>query len=60
VNTAMNLRVPQNVRIFLSGCITGGFSRRAQLHGVSQSVGYRFISPSILHDTQIVHAFSSV
>jgi hypothetical protein len=35
VNTVMNLRVPQNVGKFLSGCATGGFSRRAQLHGVS-------------------------
>jgi hypothetical protein len=35
VNTVMNLRVPQNVGEFLSGCTIGGFSRRAQLHGVS-------------------------
>jgi hypothetical protein len=35
VNTVMNLRVPYNVGNFLSGCATGGFSRRAQLHGVS-------------------------
>jgi hypothetical protein len=35
VNTVMNLQVPQNVGKFLSGCATGGFSRRAQLHGVS-------------------------
>jgi hypothetical protein len=35
VNTIMNLRVPQNVGKFLSSCTTGGFSRRAQLHGVS-------------------------
>jgi hypothetical protein len=32
VNTAMNLRVPQNAGKFLSSCTTGGFSRRAQLH----------------------------
>jgi hypothetical protein len=31
VNTVMNLRVPQNVGKFLSGCTIGGFSRRAQL-----------------------------
>jgi hypothetical protein len=31
VNTAMNLRVPQNSGKFLSSCTTGGFSRRAQL-----------------------------
>jgi hypothetical protein len=35
VNTVMNLRVPQNVGEFLNNCVTGGFSRRAQLHGVS-------------------------
>jgi hypothetical protein len=35
VNTVMNLWVPQNVGKFLSGCTTSGFSRRAQLHGVS-------------------------
>jgi hypothetical protein len=35
VNTVMNLRVPYNVGKSLSGCATGGFSRRAQLHGVS-------------------------
>jgi hypothetical protein len=34
VNTVMNLRVPLNVGKFLSSCTTGGFSRRAQLHGV--------------------------
>jgi hypothetical protein len=34
VNTVMNLRVPWNGK-FLSSCATGGFSRRAQLHGVS-------------------------
>jgi hypothetical protein len=31
VNTVMNLRVPQNTEKFLSDCIIGGFSRRAQL-----------------------------
>jgi hypothetical protein len=31
VNTVMNLRVPRNVRKFLSGCTTGGSSRRTQL-----------------------------
>jgi hypothetical protein len=35
VNTVMNLWVPYNVGKFLSSCTTGGFSRRAQLHGVS-------------------------
>jgi hypothetical protein len=32
VNTVMNLWVPTNARNFLSGCTTGSFSRRAQLH----------------------------
>jgi hypothetical protein len=32
VNTAMNLRVPQNVWNFLTSCTIGGFSRRARLH----------------------------
>jgi hypothetical protein len=35
VNTIMNLRFPQNVSKFLSSCTTGGFSRRAEVHGVS-------------------------
>jgi hypothetical protein len=35
VNTVMNLRGPSNVGKFLSSCVTGGFSRRAQLDGVS-------------------------
>jgi hypothetical protein len=39
VNTIMNVRVPKNVGKFLSSCATGGFSRRAQLHGVSYLVG---------------------
>jgi hypothetical protein len=33
VNMVMNLRVLWNVGKFLSGWATGGFSRRAQLHG---------------------------
>jgi hypothetical protein len=40
VNTIMNLRVSQNAGNFLSGCTTGGFSRRAQLHEVSFSLVY--------------------
>jgi hypothetical protein len=36
VNTVMNIRIPQNVGKFLDSCSTGGFSRRAQLHGVSE------------------------
>jgi hypothetical protein len=43
VNTAMNLRAPQNVGKFLSRCTIISFSRRVHLHGVrylvSQSVG---------------------
>jgi hypothetical protein len=35
VNVVINLRVPLNVGKFLSDCTTGGFSRKAQLHGVS-------------------------
>jgi hypothetical protein len=35
VNTVMNRQVSQNVGKFLSNCTTGGFSRRAELHGVS-------------------------
>jgi hypothetical protein len=35
VFTVMNLRVPENVRNFLSTYTIGGFSRRAQLHEVS-------------------------
>jgi hypothetical protein len=38
VNVVMNHRFPWNVGKFLNSCIAGGFSRRAQLHGVSQSV----------------------
>jgi hypothetical protein len=35
VNKVMNLRVTQSSGKFLSSLKTGGFSRRAQLHGVS-------------------------
>jgi hypothetical protein len=38
VNTLMNLRVPRNAGKFLSSCTIGSFSRRAQLHEVSQLV----------------------
>jgi hypothetical protein len=34
VNTVMNLRVPRSVGKSLSGCTTGGISRRDQLQGV--------------------------
>jgi hypothetical protein len=35
VNTVMNVRVPLNFGKLLSKCTAGGFSRRAQLNGVS-------------------------
>jgi hypothetical protein len=35
VNMVMYLRVPSNLGKFLNSCTTGGFSIRAQLHGVS-------------------------
>jgi hypothetical protein len=35
VNTVMNHQVPLDAGKFLSSCITGSFSRRAQLHVVS-------------------------
>jgi hypothetical protein len=41
VNTVMNLRFPYSVAKILSSCATGGFSRRAQLHGVSDIVHCR-------------------
>jgi hypothetical protein len=38
VNTVINLRVLSGVGKFLISLTTGGFSRRAQLHGLIQSV----------------------
>jgi hypothetical protein len=38
VNTVMNLRVPYNVGKCLTGCATGGFARRSQLHGVREKL----------------------
>jgi hypothetical protein len=35
VNTVMILQVPSNVGKLLKSCVTGGFSRRTQLHQVS-------------------------
>jgi hypothetical protein len=35
VNTVINLQVPQNFGKFSSSCTTGGFSKRAHLHGVN-------------------------
>jgi hypothetical protein len=40
VYTVMNLRVPEIPGKFLSSCTTGGFSRKAQLHVVSQLFTY--------------------
>jgi hypothetical protein len=34
VNMLKNLRIPYSVGKFFSSSATGGFSRRAQLHGV--------------------------
>jgi hypothetical protein len=38
VNAVMNLRVPQNVGGFLTGCKPIAFSRRTLLHGVSMHI----------------------
>jgi hypothetical protein len=38
MNTVVNLQVPQNVGKFLSSCTTGIFSRRAQVHVVSENL----------------------
>jgi hypothetical protein len=43
VSTVMNLRVPSNAGKVLSGCTTGGLSRRAQLH----EVGYSLTLPNV-------------
>jgi hypothetical protein len=34
VNKVMNFRAPQNNGHFLSGCVTGSFSRRAQFREI--------------------------
>jgi hypothetical protein len=34
VNTAMHIRVPYNIGNLFRSSVTGGFSRRFQLHGV--------------------------
>jgi hypothetical protein len=39
VKTVMNLRVPQSVGNFLSGCITGGLSISAQFHSLQINRG---------------------
>jgi hypothetical protein len=36
VNTVINPRVPQNVGKLLNSCTTGGLSKMAELHGVSE------------------------
>jgi hypothetical protein len=44
VNTGVNVHVPENVGKFLSGCTSGGLSRRVQFHGVRY-----FSLPYLLH-----------
>jgi hypothetical protein len=46
VYTVMNLEVPYVVT-FLSSCRTGGPSRRAQFHGVSQITVLLALCPSV-------------
>jgi hypothetical protein len=41
VNAVMNLRVPKIAGKFLSGCKTGSFSRRAQVHEGAQLIKHR-------------------
>jgi hypothetical protein len=53
VNTLMNFRVPYNFGKFLSSCATGGFSRKAQLHGVSK-LGYIDLFPIVLKILRII------
>jgi hypothetical protein len=48
----MNLRVPLNVRIFLGSCTTGGFSRKAQLRGVSYAFLHHHTDVSIQTDLE--------
>jgi hypothetical protein len=43
VNTLMNLQVQWNVGKFLSGCKTGGLSRRALIHLVSRYCSFCFL-----------------
>jgi hypothetical protein len=51
VNTVMNLRIPSNFRKFLSGRVTGGFSRRTQLHGVRGALGHFSWASSVPSET---------
>jgi hypothetical protein len=57
VKAVMNLRVPLNVGKFLSGCITGDLSGRAQLHEVSYlvsclvSVRFRVFTTATMNST---------
>jgi hypothetical protein len=46
----MNLLVPPNAGKFSNTCITGGFSRRAQFHGVSYPPIY---NPNLSNDTPV-------
>jgi hypothetical protein len=45
VNTVMNFRFPYNFGKFLSSCVTGCLSRRAQLHGVNIIITFLCQSP---------------
>jgi hypothetical protein len=53
VNMEMKLRGPQNVREFLSSCTTGGFSRRAQLHGVNHTFEVLTVEFSPVHSNPV-------
>jgi hypothetical protein len=48
-STIMNLKVPYNIRKFLSSCTIGGFSRRAQLHEVSQFIAQNGLKLEIFY-----------
>jgi hypothetical protein len=47
----MNLRVTYNFGKLFSSCATGGFLRRAYLHGVSSSVSFNTVWESLVHSS---------
>jgi hypothetical protein len=49
VNMVMKIRVPQNPGKFLRRCMTGCFSRRAQLHEVRQSSSNNCVTLQMEH-----------
>jgi hypothetical protein len=53
VDKVMNLRVHKMLRFFLRNCITGGFSRRAQLHGDSEYRRIPLEIPCILQSSHL-------